>query len=110
MIALILAGAAFLTLAMGFTGLPRGLAQWIASLELSPLMLIGALTVFYIVLGCFLDGISIVVLTMAVVEPMIREAGIALPFFFLMCAMVVVLVAFPELATWLPETMRQAPG
>jgi C4-dicarboxylate transporter, DctM subunit len=153
MIALILAGAAFLALAMGFTGLPRALAQWIASLELSPLMLIAALTVFYIILGCFLDGISAVVLTMAVVEPMIRQAGIdliwfgifivvvvemaqitppvgfnlfvlqgmtgheinyialtALPFFFLMCAMVVILVAFPELATWLPETMRQAPG
>src|SRR5690349_11149314 len=50
MIALILAGAAFLTLAMGFTGLPRGLAEWIDSLNLSPWMLIAALTVFYIIL------------------------------------------------------------
>src|SRR3546814_14791442 len=74
MIALILAGADFLSLAMGFTGLPRDLAAWIASLELSPLALITALTVFYIVLGCFLDGISAVVLTMAVVEPMVRTA------------------------------------
>ena len=153
MIALILAGAAFLALAMGFTGLPRALAAWIASLELSPVLLIAALTVFYIVLGCFLDGISSVVLTMAIVEPMIRQAGIdviwfgifivvvvemaqitppigfnlfvlqgmtgheinyiartAVPFFVLMCLMVVLLVAVPELATWLPETMRQAPG
>jgi tripartite ATP-independent transporter DctM subunit len=75
MIALILAGSAFLSLAMGFTGLPRLLATWIGSLELPPLALIAALTVFYIVLGCFLDGISAVVLTMAVVEPMIRQAG-----------------------------------
>ncbi|WP_295811361.1 TRAP transporter large permease subunit, partial [uncultured Nitratireductor sp.] len=75
MIALILAGAKFLTLAMGFTGLPRELAAWIGSLELSPLALIAALTLFYIVLGCFLDGISAVVLTMAVVEPMVRQAG-----------------------------------
>jgi C4-dicarboxylate transporter DctM subunit len=153
MIALILAGSAFLSLSMGFTGLPRALAEWIATLQLSPVELIAALTVFYIILGCFLDGISIVVLTMAVVEPMIRGAGIdliwfgvfitvvvemaqitppvgfnlfvlqgmtgheisyiartAMPFFLLMCFMVVLLVAFPELATWLPETMREAPG
>ncbi|MDH3661216.1 MAG: TRAP transporter large permease subunit [Alphaproteobacteria bacterium] len=152
MIALILAGAAFLALAMGFTGLPRALAGWIASMELSPISLIMALTIFYIVLGCFLDGISSVVLTMAVVEPMIRAAGIdliwfgifivvvvemaqitppigfnlfvlqgmtghemnyiaktALPFFLIMCLMVVILVIFPDLATFLPETMRQAP-
>jgi C4-dicarboxylate transporter, DctM subunit len=153
MIALILAGSAFLSLSMGFTGLPRALAEWIATLQLSSFELIAALTVFYIILGCFLDGISIVVLTMAVVEPMIRGVGIdliwfgvfitvvvemaqitppvgfnlfvlqgmtgheisyiartAMPFFLLMCFMVVLLVIFPELATWLPETMRAAPG
>jgi len=75
MIAFILAGSAFLSLAMGFTGLPRALAVWIADLELSAFALIAALTVFYIVLGCFLDGISAVVLTMAVIEPMVRAAG-----------------------------------
>lgn len=152
MIAFILMGAAFLTLAMGFTGLPRASAAWIAQLELSPLMLIVALTVFYIVIGCFLDGISCVVLTMAVVEPMVRAAGIdmlwfgifvvvvvemaqitppvgfnlfvlqamtghdilyvartALPFFFILVLMVALLVAFPGLATWLPEQMAQSP-
>jgi TRAP-type C4-dicarboxylate transport system permease large subunit len=153
MIALILAGAAFLSLSMGFTGLPRALAQWIASMELSRFELLMALLVFYIVVGCFLDGISSVVLTMAVVEPMIRQAGIdivwfgifivvvvemaqitppigfnlfvlqgmtshemnyiaraAIPMFLIMVAMVFILIAFPELATWLPETMRTRPG
>ncbi|GBD41906.1 C4-dicarboxylate TRAP transporter large permease protein DctM [bacterium HR39] len=153
MIALILMGAAFLSLSMGFTGLPRALAEWIASLQLSPVALIAALTVFYVVLGCFLDGISAVVLTIAVVEPMIRTAGIdtvwfgifivvvvetaqitppigfnlfvlqgmtgreidwiarvSLPFFLLMVAMVAILVAFPELATWLPQTMWERQG
>ncbi len=76
MIALILAGAQFLTLAMGFTGLPRHLAEWINSLHLSPYALIFALTLFYIVLGCFLDGISMVVLTMAVLLPTVQKAGI----------------------------------
>ncbi len=153
MIALILAGAHFLTLAMGFTGLPRHLAEFIGSLGLSPLMLILALTVFYIVLGCFLDGISSVVLTMAVVEPMIRQAGIdivwfgiflvivvemaqitppvgfnlfvlqgmtehdmgyiaraAIPMFLVMVVAVGLIVAFPEIVLYLPETMRQGPG
>jgi len=75
MIAFILAGSAFLTLAMGFTGLPRAVATYIAGLELSPAMLLVALAVFYVILGCFLDGISAIVLTMAVVEPIARTAG-----------------------------------
>lgn len=153
MIALILAGAAFLSLSMGFTGLPRALADYIGSLQLSRFELIMALLVFYIILGCFLDGISSVVLTMAVVEPMIRQAGIdliwfgifvvvavemaqitppigfnlfvlqgmtdhemsyiakaAIPMFLLMVVMVFILIAVPELATWLPDNMRQNPG
>ncbi len=150
MIGLILAGAAFLSLSMGFTGLPRLLAEGINSLGLTRFELLMALLVFYIILGCFLDGISSVVLTMAVVEPMIRQAGIdviwfgifvvvvvemaqitppigfnlfvmqgmtghqmnfiaraAFPMFLIMVLMVFVLIAFPELATWLPANMRE---
>jgi C4-dicarboxylate transporter, DctM subunit len=153
MIALILAGASFLSLSMGFTGLPRALAEWIGSLGLSRFELLMALMVFYIIIGCFLDGISSVVLTIAVVEPMIRQAGIdiiwfgifivvvvemaqitppigfnlfvmqgmtghemnfiaraAFPMFMIMVAMVFVLIAFPDLATWLPDNIRQRPG
>jgi TRAP-type C4-dicarboxylate transport system permease large subunit len=153
MIALILSGASFLSLSMGFTGLPRALAEWIGSLGLTRFELLMALLVFYIVIGCFLDGISSVVLTIAVVEPMIRQAGIdiiwfgifivvvvemaqitppigfnlfvlqgmtrhemnfiakaAFPMFLIMVLMVFVLIAFPELATWLPEQMRSSPG
>ena len=76
MIALILAGAAFLTLSMGYIGLPRHLAEWIASLGLSRWQLIVALTIFYVILGCFLDGISMVVLTMGVIMPTVVKAGI----------------------------------
>lgn len=75
MIAFILAGSAFLTLAMGFTGIPRALAEWIGQWQLSAWQIIVALTIFYIILGCFLDGISSIVLTMAVVEPIVRQAG-----------------------------------
>ena len=152
MIALILMGAAFLSLSMGFTGLPRALAEWIAALGLSQVGLLFALMGFYIIIGCFLDGISAVVLTMAVVEPMVRQAGIdiiwfgifivvvvemaqitppigfnlfvmqgiakqeigyvartALPMFLLMVVMVGILIAFPEIATWLPDSARHAP-
>jgi tripartite ATP-independent transporter DctM subunit len=76
MIALILAGAAFLTLAMGYIGLPRHLAEWIATLGLSKAELIIALSIFFIILGCFLDGISMVVLTMGVLMPTVNAAGI----------------------------------
>jgi len=76
MIALILSGAAFLTLAMGYIGLPRHLAEWIATLGLSPFGLLMMMMLFYIVLGCFLDGISMVVLTMGVVMPTVLKAGI----------------------------------
>jgi C4-dicarboxylate transporter, DctM subunit len=89
MIALILGGAQFLTLAMGYIGLPRHLAEWIASLGLSNFMLIVALMVFYIILGCFLDGISMVVLTMGVILPTIEKAGIDLLWFGIFIVLVV---------------------
>jgi len=76
MIAFILAGAAFLTVAMGFTGIPKLLAQWIGTFGLSAYSLLAALTVFFIILGCFLDGISVVVLTTSVILPMVEQAGI----------------------------------
>ena len=150
MIAFILAGSSFLTLAMAFTGLPKNLAVFIDTLQLSPYMLLLVLTVFYIILGMFLDGISAVVLTMAIIEPMIRQAGFdmiwfgiylvivvemaqitppvgfnlfvlqgmakkdmgfiarsAFPLFLLMILAVIIIIAFPELALWLPEKMIQ---
>ncbi len=76
MIAFILAGAAFLTGAMGYTGIPRTLAAWIGQQDLSQYALLAALLVFFIVLGFFLDGISIVVLTVSVILPMVMAAGI----------------------------------
>lgn len=153
MIALILMGATALTLAMGYTRLPLALAQWIDALELSKFSLLLALMLFYIVLGMFLDGISSVVLTMAIVQPMVVGAGIdliwfgifivvvvemaqitppigfnlfvmqgmtnhdmgyiaktALPLFAIMVVMVFILIGWPELATYLPENMREATG
>jgi TRAP-type C4-dicarboxylate transport system permease large subunit len=72
---LILAGAAFMSTSMAYTGLPQALAGWVDSLHLSPYGLIAALTVMYIVLGAALDGISMIVLTTTVVIPMIKQAG-----------------------------------
>jgi C4-dicarboxylate transporter DctM subunit len=89
MIAFILAGSSFLSLAMGFTGLPRNLAIWIEGMELSPYILILVLMIFYIILGMFLDGISAVVLTMAIIEPMIRQAGFDMIWFGIFLVVVV---------------------
>jgi tripartite ATP-independent transporter DctM subunit len=81
MIMFILAGAAFLTKTMAFTGVPSGLAQWVSSLHLDPLGLIAVLVVVYLVLGTALDGISMIVLTASVVLPMIQQAGFNLVWF-----------------------------
>ena len=89
MMALILAGAAFLTLSMGYIGLPRHLAEWVGSLGLSPGLLLVALALFYIVLGCFLDGISMIVLTMGVIIPTVQAAGIDLIWFGIFIVIVV---------------------
>ena len=90
MIALILAGAAFLTLAMGYIGLPRHLAEWIGGARAHRRSRsIVALMVFYIVLGCFLDGISMVVLTMGVILPTVEAAGIDLLWFGIFIVLVV---------------------
>jgi tripartite ATP-independent transporter DctM subunit len=151
MIAFILAAAAGLSLAMGFTGIPRHLAEWVAAMELSSFSLLMVLLLVYAVLGCFLDGISCIALTIGIIEPMVRHAGIdmiwfgifvvlvvemaqitppvgfnlfvlqgmtghnifriawwSLPMFLIMLAMVFLLIAFPELATWLPAQMVPA--
>ncbi|TCT05125.1 TRAP transporter large permease [Aquabacter spiritensis] len=89
MIAFILAGAAFLTSAMGFTGIPRALAEWITSLGLAQWQLLIALTVFYMLLGCFLDGISMVVLTTSIIMPLVEKAGFDLIWFGIYVVLVV---------------------
>lgn len=81
MIMFILAGASFLAKTMAFTGIPRELAEWVSAMNLSPYALIGVLVVVYLVLGTALDGISMIVLTAAVVLPMIQKAGFDLVWF-----------------------------
>ncbi|MEK7438354.1 MAG: TRAP transporter large permease subunit [Pseudomonadota bacterium] len=89
MIAFILTGAAFLTVAMGFTGIPKAMAAWITEQALSPVMLIAVLTLLFIVLGCFIDGISMVVLTAAVILPSVQAAHIDLLWFGIFIVLVV---------------------
>ena len=89
MIALILAGAAFLTLSMGYIGLPRRLAEFITGLGLTQFWLLFWLMIFYIILGCFLDGISMVVLTMGVILPTIVKAQVDLIWFGIFIVLVV---------------------
>jgi len=148
MILFILAGAAFLSSCMAFTGIPRALAEWVASLGVGPYALLAVLAAVYLVLGCLIDGISMIVLTMSIVLPMIEAARIdliwfgifivilveiaqvtppvgfnlfvlqtmtgrdinyvaraSLPFFFMMLACIVIITAFPGLATWLPDVL-----
>jgi tripartite ATP-independent transporter DctM subunit len=89
MIMLILAGASFMSTSMAYTGIPQALASWVDGLHLSPYALIAALTVMYIVLGTALDGISMIVLTTAVVIPMVKQAGFDLVWFGIFVVLVV---------------------
>jgi len=148
MILFILAGAAFLSSCMAFTGIPRELADWVRSLHASPLALLAVLMVVYLLLGMVIDGISMVVLTTSIVLPLVTAAGFdliwfgifivilveiaqitppvgfnlfvlqtmsgrdsnyialaSLPFFCLMMLAIFILIAFPQLATWLPDAV-----
>ena len=89
MIMLILAGASYMSTSMAYTGVPQALASWVGSFNLSPYALIAALTLMYIVLGTALDGISMIVLTTAVVIPMIKHAGFDLVWFGIFVVLVV---------------------
>jgi C4-dicarboxylate transporter DctM subunit len=89
MIFFILLGAAYLTSAMSFTGLPAELANWIAAMQLPAWALLTALTLFFIILGCFLDGISIVLLTTSVILPAVQAAGIDMLWFGIFVILVV---------------------
>ena len=81
MIMFILAGAAFLTSCMAFTGIPRALAEWVASLNPNRYTLIAVLAFIYVLLGTALDGVSMIVLTTSIVIPMVEKAGIDLIWF-----------------------------
>jgi TRAP-type C4-dicarboxylate transport system permease large subunit len=81
MIMFILGGASFLATCMAFTGIPRVLAEWVASLGLNAYALIAVLALIYIVLGTALDGISMIVLTTSVVLPIVEKAGFDLVWF-----------------------------
>ena len=148
MILFILAGAAFLSSCMAFTGIPRALAEWVTALDASPFALIAVLALIYLVLGTALDGISMIVLTTSIVLPMVEAAGFdliwfgifivilveiaeltpplgfnlfvlqtmsgrdsnyvalaSIPFFCMMLLALLVVVAFPPIATWLPEAL-----
>ena len=148
MILFILAGAAFLSSCMAFTGIPRELAAWVASLGASPYALIAVLAVIYLALGMAIDGISMIVLTTSIVLPMVQAAGFdliwfgifivilveiaqitppvgfnlfvlqtmsgrdsnyvalaSIPFFCMMVLALLVLIAFPAIATWLPDAV-----
>lgn len=75
MICFIIVGASFLSVAMGYLHLPATIATYIGSLELSPYFLILLFTLFYIILGFFLDGISMIVMTLPITLPLAVQAG-----------------------------------
>jgi len=148
MISFIIACAACLTIAVAFVDIPRSLAGWVDAMHLSPYALLAVLAVFMLILGCFLEGISIIVLTSSVMLPMVQAAGIdllwfgifvvilieaaqitppvgfnlfvlqsitgkdiltvtkaAVPYFFVLMLLLVLITLFPQIVTALPKMM-----
>jgi C4-dicarboxylate transporter DctM subunit len=148
MISFIIACAACLTIAVAFVDIPRSLAEWVNAMNLSPYALLAVLAIFMLILGCFLEGISIIVLTSSVMLPMVQAAGIdllwfgifvvvlieaaqitppvgfnlfvlqsitgkdilqvtkaAMPYFFILMLLLVLITVFPEIVTILPKLM-----
>jgi C4-dicarboxylate transporter DctM subunit len=74
MIMLIVMGAAYLSNVIGYLGITRALTRYVTIMELSPYMLIVILTVLYLILGCLVDGFSMIVMTAPIVLPLIEAA------------------------------------
>lgn len=149
MIGMIIIGAVFLSVALGYLGVPRFIAAAITAMDLSPFMLMIVLLLFYALLGCVMEGMSVIIMTLSITLPLVLEAGYdkvwfgvfivlvvemaqitppvgfnlfviqglfgdsigsiaraALPFFLIMVFFTILLVVFPEIATWLPDTIK----
>jgi len=149
MIAGVLIGSGIFSLFISVSGFTREVAQFISGLHMSPLTLVGAILLFYIPLGMFIDNISMVLLTVPIFYPILVDAGVDLIWFgvlvikmceiglitppfgfnvYLVSAIdkevsietifkgigwfvamdlvaVIILMAFPQLCTWLPSMM-----
>lgn len=75
MIMLIVIGAAFLNFIMSATGLTNMLNSWLIGLGLSPYMMLLMLVAFYLVIGCFMETLSLMVTTIPVIAPVMIALG-----------------------------------
>lgn len=148
MICILVASASFLSAAFAFMHLPSMITQTFEAMSLSPFGLIVVLAAIYVLLGMFIDGTSMTVLTVPIAVPLITQAGFdpiwfgvflvimielsaitppvglnlyilqgltntdlmptilaALPFFILLCVGTVLIVAFPQIALWVPSLL-----
>ncbi len=149
MIMLIVMGAAYLSVVVGYLGITRKLTTAVTEMGLSPYMLIAILSLLYVGLGCLIDGFSMIVMTTPIVLPMVQAAGFdpvwfgiylvlmielaqitppvgfnlfvisglnnddilriaraAFPFFLIMCLVVVMITAWPQIVLYLPGLMK----
>ncbi len=75
MILLVLTGAFFLNFSMGMLGIPEQISAYVSSLEVPPLALIALLVLFYLLLGCFLDALAMMITTIPILFPIVVQIG-----------------------------------
>lgn len=150
MILLIITAAFILNLTISLTGVAEAMTKWVTGLGLSATGLILGLIVFYLILGMFMDVLSMMVATIPITFPIATALGIdpiwfgifiilmcelglitppvgmnlfvvhgirpdkggiedvmwgALPYAILIILFTILLMVWPELATWLPTKM-----
>jgi TRAP-type C4-dicarboxylate transport system permease large subunit len=76
MLFLLVLGAMLMSVAISSLGLPRQIVLSIGKLPLSPLNIVLILFFMYLVMGCFIDGISMLLATMPFVVPIISTLGV----------------------------------
>lgn len=74
-IGIVMLGALVLAQAISIIGLPYEVLSWIESMALTPLQVLIAVSIFYLILGCFFDGISLMLMTLPLVFPVMTGVG-----------------------------------
>jgi C4-dicarboxylate transporter, DctM subunit len=75
MIMFLVAAAAIYGRFLALTGLPGGLAKWAVELPLPPVAILAVVMIIYLVLGCFIDALALILLTVPIFYPVAVQLG-----------------------------------
>lgn len=89
MIFIVAAGAMVLNQFINLSGVSRAAVDFIDGLNMAPMMVVIALILFYLILGCLMDGFAMIFLTVPIVAPIIAGLGYELVWWAVVTVVVV---------------------